>query len=694
MDILDDAVKDLANSLSDGSLISRVQSAVHDELNQVQNGADDAISTVDVSLKELLKAGVGGLDGEIQVISTDLTNLASDVDIRVQQDLHMAAHALAITTQKAHNRIGELVGQIEDSVIDTTLRIKQPTDQILDRTGWNIVGIGAGLLLVSGLLIAVAAVILTKGWPDGIGGLIAAVLLLAFVLFAGALTFVPAIKERILNFVDQDVQTPIIPPTPEIFNVEPNPVVVGSTGFPEVHIHGVHLTPGGQLPVVTITPPGVDTAEMAIRGAGDHQITFASPIASPRGETSKEFHSLLQRRVTVQLTLTYPDKTTVGCPLEVEPEPDVPAVNPAEIVINSLSFIPAQPTATQDMVHACVSLTNKGGTSSKPFQITWLPLSGNLQLTTTIPALPPDSQPHEFTLPTGYAYPAAGTFQTEVRSNSSEMGFNCAFIDSTIDVAAPPPPAQEEGAEYFIVSAHASAGLGFADATDIDFTYMIRDGWNIDRSRGDPGHEGIHEAGVNDNQQSKDTLRAYNYQPEGSTLVRVTGRIWGSDTVGSGAIFERIYRVNTIRTAAVQPPPPSHVQNMKVCFRTDQASEIPPDALMIKIARYLDQLDESIIASGIVTTSGYLDATSPDVWVDFPLNPTAYPKTIFDDYGIGISYDSSKAPVGNRPATDWYCHLEVWLWFDDGTRYRFELGSTQLKRGQYFSKDLPGLSYP
>jgi ElaB/YqjD/DUF883 family membrane-anchored ribosome-binding protein len=400
------------------STLDKAEGALDDEVNQLSEKVTEVTGQLDATLKDLLNMGTSNLDTQAQTLVTGLSNTLTELEAKLKPDLEQAEYALTSVTQETHNRIGELVGQLEDSVVDAGVRVKQPADHILDRAAWNILTIGAGLLLLLGLLIAVASVIASKSWPGGIGGLIAAFLLLLFVLLAGALTFVPAAKELALKFVHRETPNDLIPPTPEIFNVDPNPVPLGAFEPPEIDIHGVHLTPRGTSPVVTI-----DGTVMEIRGAGDHQITLALPVEVRSQDVAESPHGSAARR-TRQLTLTYPDRTTVGFPLTFERIPESPAPEPAEIVITpeDLAFGIGSPVATRDIVHPKATIQNVGGTPSAPFQLTWVPEPGGMQITSTVPSIPPGASLLTFTFfPNGYTYRTGGTFETELHSNSREM---------------------------------------------------------------------------------------------------------------------------------------------------------------------------------------------------------------------------------------------------------------------------------
>jgi ElaB/YqjD/DUF883 family membrane-anchored ribosome-binding protein len=404
------------------STLDKAESALHDEVDQLSEQVTEVTGVtgqLDATLKDLLNMGTSSLDAEAQILLTGLSDTLNELEAKLKPDLEQAEYALTSVTQETHNRIGELVGQIEDSVVDAGVRFKPTADHMLDRAAWNTLTIGAGLLLLLGLIVAVALVIASKGWPGGIGGLIAVFLLLLFVLLAGALTFVPAAKELALKFVRREAPSYIIPPTPEIFNVDPNPVRLGTyEPLPEINIHGVHLAPHGASPVVTI-----DGTAMEIHGAGDHQITVALPVEAPSWNAGEPPPDSAPRRRTRQMTLTYPDRTTVGFPLPFEWIQESPVPEPAEIVITpDPAFGLGSPVATRDIVHPKATIQNVGGTPSKPFQLTWVPEPGGVQITATVPSIPPGASLHTYAFfPNGYTYRTSGTFETELHSNSREM---------------------------------------------------------------------------------------------------------------------------------------------------------------------------------------------------------------------------------------------------------------------------------
>ncbi|MFG3604430.1 hypothetical protein [Micromonospora chersina] len=111
-----------------------------------------------------------------------------------------------------------------------------------------------------------------------------------------------------------------------------------------------------------------------------------------------------------------------------------------------------------------------------------------------------------------------------------------------------PPPVYEYGSDDFKVSVHANSGtIGGGETKNVhdqpDSVYNLSTGWVVDRSKGDPGHPGVSEISVNDNQQSKTSLRAYDYRTISDNAVQVFGTINGAGWGGPGAIFERTYRV-------------------------------------------------------------------------------------------------------------------------------------------------------
>jgi hypothetical protein len=417
----------------------------------------------------------------------------------------------------------------------------------MDRLAWNAITVGAILLLLLGLIVIVTAAIVAKGWPGGFAGLIAGLLGLVLVAGGVVLGFVPAAKELALRFLLKESPVPSIPPTPEIFNLDPDPAAVGGSPDTEVRIHGVHLTPGGVRPAATIGGQSV-----VIRGAGDYEITVTPPMPGvtqlqPPGGPGVHI-------VTTQLALAYPGNITVGCPIRLKFGEPAADPEPARLALGELFFTNDQPTARQDFVHAKITITNGGQAPSKPFQLIWQPMPGGRQIAAIIPPIEAGT-PLTFTFPEGYVYMSPGTFTSEVVSKSSEMSTNPPYVDRKITVKPAVGVEPERKSEMFQVTAVAAGDATSPQTTDINFVFTIQDGWQIDRSKGDLAHEGISLYVDHDRDyHSKDQLCAYNYYPESDTTVRVVGQIHGTKVIdiitdphSYNYTFDRTYQVFTWR---------------------------------------------------------------------------------------------------------------------------------------------------
>lgn len=94
------------------------------------------------------------------------------------------------------------------------------------------------------------------------------------------------------------------------------------------------------------------------------------------------------------------------------------------------------------------------------------------------------------------------------------------------------------------VEKHADSGAFEGSCTQVDTTVPVLEaGMVIDTGNGDPQHPGVSELTVEDNRQSVNTLREYNYRPISPTAVLVSGRVCGAGGWGPGAIFSRSYRI-------------------------------------------------------------------------------------------------------------------------------------------------------
>jgi hypothetical protein len=539
MSIIPDSLTDVLDAISNGSVVDRAQGGVHEEIDHVHDKALDLIETTTAEVQRVLDSNLNTLDIKSQNLTLGLSGSLEDLNDNIDQRIDQAQDLLTDSTQTTHNRVGELVAQLEDSLVDLEATVRRPLDHIVDRLAWNAITVGAILLLLLGLIVIVAAAIAAKGWPGGFAGFIVGLLGLVFVAGGVALGFVPAAKGLALRFLLKESPVPNIPPTPEIFNLDPDPVAIDGSADTEVRVHGVHLTPGGVRPAATIGGVSVE-----IRGAGNYEITVALPkpglthLQQPGGPG---YHI-----VTTQLALAYLGNITVGCPIRLKLGEAAADPEPARLTLGDLYFTNDQPTARLDFVHAMITITNGGQAPSKPFQLIWQPIPGGHQIAATIPPIKAGT-PLAFTFPEGYVYMSPGTFTSEVVSKSSEMSTNAPYADRTITVNGVVGVAPERKSETFKVTAIAAGDLASPQTTDINFVFTVQDGWQIDRSKGDSAHEGISEIHDNDNTWSKALLSAYNYYPESETTVRVVGQIHGTGLCSDGKShnyeFDRTYQV-------------------------------------------------------------------------------------------------------------------------------------------------------
>jgi hypothetical protein len=133
-------------------------------------------------------------------------------------------------------------------------------------------------------------------------------------------------------------------------------------------------------------------------------------------------------------------------------------------------------------------------------------------------------------------------------NSSAVKGYETA--SSKLPIVIPKPAEPILGSEQFEVQAHADSGWFSGGCVPVDASRSIDTGTTgnirIDRSRGDPGHPGISETTVKDNNQSKKSLRGYNYYASSSKDMAIKGTICGASALGPGAIFDRVYTVYTI----------------------------------------------------------------------------------------------------------------------------------------------------
>jgi hypothetical protein len=124
---------------------------------------------------------------------------------------------------------------------------------------------------------------------------------------------------------------------------------------------------------------------------------------------------------------------------------------------------------------------------------------------------------------------------------------------STLPVVLPAPP--QHGVDQIEVQAHVPPGaiLGGRDCRDFSQSYPIDTGQHlgaaIDRSQGDPGTPGVHQASDRNNIQANKTLTGFSILPDSDTEITVKGNMCGAANDGPGAVFDRVYDVYWVAPA-------------------------------------------------------------------------------------------------------------------------------------------------
>jgi ElaB/YqjD/DUF883 family membrane-anchored ribosome-binding protein len=405
---LDDLARKTLNQIDQA--MTKAQGIVHEELDHLHAQVSDIINQLESTYKDVLNVTISSLDTETQRLAVQLSNMLDDVNTRINQDIDHAQDALARTLQQARVDIGNVVSQLEGSLSRLIVQVTDSAVFVLDRAAWNTLGIGAVALLLLGLIIIPAVIISAKGWPKGLGGWIAALLVITFLAVGSLLAFVPAAKAQALKLAGKGKEAPTVAVQPQVFDVTPDPVILGRTQ--DLIVEGVHLAPKGTLPAVTLG------GKPEVVAGGDMNLKIALPT-TPDSRT-------------MQLRLIFSDNTSFGAPVTFATMTPVPA--PAQVVMSDFRLNPDNPTAQIEVVHASVRIANRGGTASKPFVITWTPQPGGMQETRTIQSLPPNSAPQLFEIADGNIYERSGTFQTEMRSSTLENGANPVSLTQMVTV--------------------------------------------------------------------------------------------------------------------------------------------------------------------------------------------------------------------------------------------------------------------
>lgn len=126
-------------------------------------------------------------------------------------------------------------------------------------------------------------------------------------------------------------------------------------------------------------------------------------------------------------------------------------------------------------------------------------------------------------------------------------------VSSTLPVVLPAPA--QHGVDQIEVRAHVAPGpiLGGANCQDFSQSYPIDTGQHIgvviDRSQGDTGTPGVHQAFDHNNIQANKTLTGFEVLPDSDTQITVKGNMCGAGNQGPGAVFDRMYDVYWVGSA-------------------------------------------------------------------------------------------------------------------------------------------------
>lgn len=112
-----------------------------------------------------------------------------------------------------------------------------------------------------------------------------------------------------------------------------------------------------------------------------------------------------------------------------------------------------------------------------------------------------------------------------------------------------PPIVYKESYIDFVLEKYAKNGRPLnAEITHLDTIFTVSPGWYIDRRttgtgfpKGDAGHVGISQTDIGSNSQGSPIN--YNYQAINDMQIEISGKIQGANWWGSGAIFNKKYRV-------------------------------------------------------------------------------------------------------------------------------------------------------
>ncbi len=361
-------------------------------LKVLEQSLSAALDQISDTYQNNLNITLASLDSTTRNKILELEAVMNRVNAQLQEDIMLVSQQAQVVIADASLEAKRLSSEISDDLKNVMVVGGETAVFVIDRTANNIVVIISIVMLGIGLLVF-ALSFRRKGKLN----VISLLLMLLYVAIFVTLVFVPEVRAFAMSSTGMGLGDRLksAAPTPRVFAVRPDPVILGETS--QIEIWGNHLLNEGNAPTARLAG-----SEIQMKAFSEDLIVLnAVGLSGATGSTNVE--------------LIYPDEVVL---VVVNLERPAPVLQPADLVITNFYLDPSSPQRLQN-VTATIEVTNYGETEAKDFYVLWQPRIDAVFTTTSDRLTLAPKKSLTISL-TGYSYQVAQSLSTLAKVDSSD----------------------------------------------------------------------------------------------------------------------------------------------------------------------------------------------------------------------------------------------------------------------------------
>jgi len=387
--IIDKATTQIQNTIQfAGNTLSSDALSVLQNINSSLTSFSDELER---KYQNNLNITIASLDAVAQNSIISATNLANQVNDILEQNIGRIEDATLTVLRTASDELQTNLAVLRQDVQDTIIVTVNGVAYVLDVAFLNTLTIVSLIALVVVLLIFIF-LLFTRRFPQGLQGILVAVLGLFALAVTGATFLVPDFRSWIMVSTNLGLRGQLTSShVPELVGLEPRSVVLDTNGNPSFAVRGVNLMPSATPPNIQVDNTQIDPSYISY---GDREIDV----------NIRQLPAPANNSVTVQLNYGSAF-SPLNAPLTLMTP--TPQLGPADLAVTNITIDRTTPIIRQQ-VNAVVTVTNHGQRASNTslVTLTYIPGAtvGNGQ---QVPVLQPGASS---THPFQFSYGQPGTY--------------------------------------------------------------------------------------------------------------------------------------------------------------------------------------------------------------------------------------------------------------------------------------------